>query len=449
MHIPLTPPDFGKTLSSLTPEQMSAFFTDENLQQDEHYWHWDDLRHRTPSGSWLVEHWWARIKLGRLSQMKSLPLLLDKQGKPFSIAVPEIVQRDLHHIDRDTGGLIGTNDIMSSNHRDRYLMHSLIEEAITSSQLEGASTTRRIAEQMLREGRRPKDHSERMIFNNFKAMETIRTFRHEAITPNRILELHKIVTEHTLENPTEAGRLRQDNQIAVRDRTDGTLLHQPPDYGELPQRLDRLCQFANQTENDTPYIHPVLRAIILHFMIGYDHPFADGNGRTARALFYWSMAKQGYWLAEFISISHFLRKAPSQYVRAYLQTETDDRDITYFARHQLKTIRQATQALHTYLDDAIQSQKETEKLLARNANKLREQLNHRQITLLTSALRNPEHTYRMDTHQRTHGIVYETARHDLLQLEALGLLLKYKQGKAYVFSAPADLRQKLDRLAPP
>jgi hypothetical protein len=75
-------------------------------------------------------------------------------------------------------------------------------------------------------------------------------------------------------------------------------------------------------------VHPVLRAILLHFMIGYDHPFADGNGRTARALFYWSMARSGYWLMEYTSISHILRKAPARYMRAYLHTETDKNDTT-------------------------------------------------------------------------------------------------------------------------
>ncbi len=51
------------------------------------------------------------------------------------------------------------------------------------------------------------------------------------------------------------------------------------------------------------FIHPVIRAILLHFMLAYDHPFVDGTGRTARALFYWSMAHQGYWLMDFISIT--------------------------------------------------------------------------------------------------------------------------------------------------
>ena len=130
--------------------------------------------------------------------------------KGMDISVPETVQIDLHHIDRDAAGQIaavGATNSANGSHRDRYLMHSLIEEAITSSQLEGASTTRRVAEQMLREGRRPRDTSERMIFNNFRAMEMIRAMRDEAITPDRILEIHRLVSEGTLDDPGEAGRV--------------------------------------------------------------------------------------------------------------------------------------------------------------------------------------------------------------------------------------------------
>jgi len=448
MHIPLTPPDLTAMLRTLPPAQLM-----EILRQgsgavplaDKRYLHWDELRHRNPPAGLTHEHWWLQIKLARQSQYKQLPLL-DKEGKPFVICVPEPAQIALHHIDRDAAGQIAAAGPMHGEHRDRYLMHSLIEEAITSSQLEGAATTRRVAEQMLREGRRPRDASERMIFNNFQAMEIIRDMRDEPITPERILELHRIVTEGTMDNPAEAGQLRQDDEISIRDQRDNTLLHQPPRWQELPERLQRLCDFANQPDDATPYVHPVLRAILLHFMLGYDHPFTDGNGRTARTLFYWAMARSGYWLVEFISISHFLRLAPSRYVKAYLHTETDDNDATYFTLHQLDTIRQAIAALHDYLGKTTHEQRETEQLLARSAS-LRSRLNHRQITLLTHALRHPGEEYRVDSHQRTHGVVYQTARTDLLTLETLGLLGKTRIGNAFVFSAPANLQDRIEALA--
>lgn len=451
MHIPLTPPDTTAVLAGLAPEQMVRLLGQGGAPSplvNGAYLHWDELRHRAPPDGLTHEQWWVRVKLARQVQYKQLPLF-DKNGQPFVISVPETVQIDLHHIDRDAAGQIAAANATSpanGSHRDRYLMHSLIEEAITSSQLEGASTTRRVAEQMLREGRRPRDTSERMIFNNFRAMEMIRSMRDEAITPERVLEIHRLVSEGTLDDPGEAGRFRQDDEVEVRDRQDNRLLHKPPRWQELPERLERLCAFANLPENSTPYIHPVLRAILLHFMIGYDHPFADGNGRTARALFYWAMAKSGYWLVEFISISHFLRQAPGRYVRAYLHTETDDNDATYFAIHQLTTMRKAIDAVHAYLTRKSEEQRQTEHLMARSGA-LRARLNHRQTTLLTHALRHPGEEYRVDSHQRTHGVVHQTARADLLGLEALGLLVRSKIGNAFHFTPIRDLRERIEALA--
>ena len=109
-----------------------------------------------------------------------------------------------------------------------------------------------------------------------------------------------------------------------------------------------MCDFAN---GKTPgeFVHPAIRSIILHFWLAYDHPFLDGNGRTARALFYWSMLHHHYWLCEFISISHLILKAPAEYERAFLYTETDDNDLTYFIIYHLKLIRRAVDELHKYI----------------------------------------------------------------------------------------------------
>ena len=58
-------------------------------------------------------------------------------------------------------------------------------------------------------------------------------------------------------------------------------------------------------------------------MFGYDHYFADGNGRIARTSFYWSMLHHGYWLAEYLAISKILRAAPGRYGDSYQYTEDD------------------------------------------------------------------------------------------------------------------------------
>ncbi|MBL8438468.1 MAG: Fic family protein, partial [Zoogloeaceae bacterium] len=349
-------------------------------------------------------------------------------------------------LDQDAAGQLRVPDgAPIEENRQRYLLHSLREEAITSSQLEGASTTRRVAEAMLREGRNPRNRSETMIFNNYQAMGHLRELRDQPITPARILDLHRMLTHGTLDDPADAGRLRLDDSVRVVDERDGTVLHQPPAHHELPERLERLCAFANAGVDASPFVHPAVRAILLHFMIGYDHPFADGNGRTARAVFYWSMARSGYWLAEFLSISQFLRRAPRQYVQAYLHTETDGGDTTYFVLHQLHTLSRAVGALHDYLARKASEKRDNARLLA-TSPALHARLNPRQLELLNHALRNPGEAYRMDGHQRTHQVAYQTARTDLLGLEGVGLLQRVKRGNAFVFYAPEDLRERIERL---
>ena len=448
MKLPLQPPAWLAILSkaSSNAETMQKILADSSPLVDSAYLHWDQLRHRTPPNGLTLEQWWVAVKMARVGMLRSLPLV-DKNGQSFHLAMPEPVLIHLHHIDKDAAGHIqASTDVTTPENRDRYLFQSTIEEAITSSQLEGAATTRRVAEDMLREGRKPRDHSEHMIFNNFRAMEFIRSVRDQPITPERIFELHRLLVEETLEDSEDAGRLRHTDDIHVADNRDGTILHHPPSYRELPERLARLCEFANANEDSTPFVHPVLRAILLHFMIGYDHPFVDGNGRTARALFYWSMARSGYWLTEFISISHFLRMAPSQYVRAYLHTETDDNDTTYFVIHQLEVIRKAIRGLYEYLERKVAEQKMTERLLA-GSSKLRNRLNHRQVALLTHALKHPGEAYKIEGHQRSHAVVYQTARADLIALNELRLLEKERVGKGFVFYAPADLRDLIAKLA--
>ncbi|MDD5295789.1 MAG: Fic family protein [Rhodocyclaceae bacterium] len=447
MKIPLSPPDLAKLLGKSLGDVGRLIAHISPLAQGK-YLHWDELRHRPPPEGLSSEEWWLALSLGRQPLLKELPLL-DKDGRPFRFATPEPVLVHLHHLDRDAAGEIrapGTAPIWES--RERYLLHSLIEEAISSSQLEGASTTRRVAEDMLRAGRKPRDSSETMIFNNYRAMAHIRALKEQSFTPDAILELHALLTEGTLEDPADAGRLRTSDDVKVVDNRDGRILHAPPHHQELPERLLRLCAFANANEAATPFVHPVLRAILLHFMIGYDHPFADGNGRTARALFYWAMARSGYWLTEFLSISHFLKKAPAQYGLAYLHVETGEGDTTYFLLHQLGIIRAAVGALHEYLARKAREQKDNLRVLGASPF-LRSRLNHRQNAILAHALKNPGEGYRIDSHQKVHGVVYQTARTDLLDLADLGLLEKATQGRALVFYAPTDLDERLKRMGSP
>ena len=326
--------------------------------------------------------------------------------------------------------------------RDQYYVASLIEEAITSSQLEGASTTRQVAKEMIRSGRAPTDRSERMILNNYRTMQSIRRHKAEPLSQSLLFEIHHSVTHGTLDDETAAGRLRRpDEEIIVIDDRDGTILHTPPRADELPERLVALCSFANATDdNARPFLHPVLRSIILHFWLAYDHPFVDGNGRTARALFYWSMLRHGYWLVEFLTISHIIRRAPVRYARAFLYTETDENDLTYFVHYHLEVLDRAIQALQKYIARKSAQRQRLESVLRGLT-----EMNHRQRALLGHALRHPSSRYTIEEHRISHGVVYQTARADLLALADVGLLDAAKVRNRWYFTAVPDLERRLSR----
>jgi len=258
-----------------------------------------------------------------------------------------------------------------------------------------------------------------------------------------VCNIHRLVTDKTLDDASAAGRFRRADEVVRVEGNYGEVYHEPPHADRLEQRMAAMCSFANG-ESPDDFLYPVLRSIILHFWLSYDHPFTDGNGRTARALFYWSMLKHGYWLCEFISISQIIRKAPVKYGRAFLHTETDDNDLTYFIIYHLDVILRAIDELHAYINRKTSEVQKLESELRGIVV-----LNHRQRALISHALRHPHARYTVESHRTSHNVVYETARTDLLNLRERGLLNGIKVGKTWYFLPATGIDEKLASLSIP
>lgn len=447
MKIPSKPPVFSELLNKIfkldREKVMGLIQNVKPVDKKGRYLHWDKLIHLSAPKGLTTEMWWLGIKFARNNLYKVL-MINDKNNHPFLTAMPDQVFKELHWLDINTAGTVSSEVLIHNSHmKNTYLIRSFVEEAINSSQLEGASTTRNVAKAMIRQERAPQNKDEQMIFNNYLAMQFIREYKFEKLTSSMILELHKILTENTLDNPDDAGRYRKKtDDIHVVDGQ-GQIVYTPPNADSTPKRIEQICNFANGNDSDI-FIHPILRAILLHFFLAYVHPFVDGNGRTARALFYWSVSSSGYWLMEYLSISKIIKQAPAQYGRAFLYTETDDGDTTYFIIHQLEVIKKAINELQAFIDKKVEDIKSASALLA-GSNRLKNKLNYRQLSLLRHALKHPGHTYTVREHQNTHGIVYETARTDILKMaDTHNLLTKEKSGKAFVFRSPLDLEERID-----
>lgn len=405
------------------------------------YLHWDEVRHRNPPEGLTHEQWWYGLKIQRSAQVRNEVPLTDAKGQPFRYGLVDPLPERLHQLDQRGGGTIRIPEpVVNPEARNHYLVRSLIEEAFSSSQLEGAATTREIAKQMVREHRQPRTRGERMVLNNYRTLERILELRGEPLSKELVFEIQRTITTDTLDDPTGAGRLRRPEERVVVCDPEGVELHVPPPAEQLETRMERMCAFANGTIPAGQFVHPAIRSMILHFWLAYDHPFKDGNGRTARALFYWSMLRHDYWMFEFISISHAIHKAPTKYGRAFLHTETDDNDLTYFLLYHVDIIQKSVESLHQF----VQERSERQRILESRLRGL-EGLNYRQRQLIQHAVRHPGSRYTFESHGTSHQVTKQTARTDLLGLVEMGLLRKLKSGRAFHFLPVNDLEARLQR----
>jgi len=187
------------------------------------------------------------------------------------------------------------------------------------------------------------------------------------------------------------------------------------------------------------FLHPISKAIIIHFLIGYIHPFADGNGRTARALFYWYLIRKGYWLIEYMSVSRIILGSKAQYARAYQYTEKDENDLTYFILYNLKCIQNSLIELRKYIERKNQEKKNVLNLL-RNTD-----YNDRQIGLIQEIMNEKRSVFTVTEVQHKFGVANQTARTDLEYLASKGILQPRKSGNKVQFLLAEGWEKKLIR----
>lgn len=374
---------------------------------NDEYYYWDKVKYHTPKGI-APEDFWAAVKYLRKSNYKKYSFYTCE----LSLFETNKMQEILHNIDMNFGGVLASSSIIPDKNKQYYLLSSIMEEAIASSQMEGASTTRKVAKEMLRKQAKPKDKSQQMILNNYNTIRYLSAHKDQGLTPELLLNIHKQITENTLDNPEDEGRFRTDDNIFVVNGITGEVAHDPPSYKQIEDSIIQLCIFINE---DKTFIHPIIKAIILHFMISYLHPFVDGNGRTARSLFYWYMLKKGYWLTEYLSISRIIYKSKGQYEKAFLYTEHDDFDLGYFVNYNLKVFSEAFKELKLYLERKAQE----------NAAILEFRIpgvNERQLQIIKICAEKPSSMFTSKDLETRFNVSVKTIRSDLEGLVSAGLM---------------------------
>lgn len=372
--------------------------------------YWDTVKYKKcPSGCTSTQLW-TYVKAAR---MKVSMKVWEKYGVTLSLT--NRMQKMCHEFDMNWGGSWGADSTIDPSGKEQYLVSSLMEEAIFSSQMEGAATTRKVAKEMLRKKMAPRDKSQQMIHNNYQTIQFILEHKDEPLSEELLLQVHSLMTERTMQNPEDAGRFRVNNDVVVENGITHETVHTPPSYDEIPQFVTDLCLFFNERDPQQ-FIHPIIRGIIIHFMISYVHPFVDGNGRTARAMFYWFMLRQGYWLTEYLSISRVIAKSKKSYEKAFLYTEADGMDIGYFVIYNLRVLEQSFKQLQDYIKRK-QDEKNAANVYLRIGN-----INARQAQILKIFVEDPNAVITVKDLQIKFMISPTTAKTDIIGLLDRGIL---------------------------
>jgi Fic family protein len=442
MKLPEKPP----VVSMKTPEDFKLFmeiFTNAELNDkinkiDKEYLYWEKFRQKTKPIKYSPEILWSYNKLVREKSISRIKIS-DVPGFDFKFNTTSIILKYLHQFDLHLGGILEGRSIIPTEDKNRYLISSIMEEAIASSQLEGAATTREIAKEMLRTNRKPVTISEKMILNNYLTMKKAIEIKDKQLTKDLILELHSSISKDTIGDSSFEGKFRSTNDINVVDDITGEIFYSPPNASHIDRLMDCFCQFANSSD-DLDFIHPIVRGIILHFLIGYIHPFVDGNGRTARTIFYWYLLSRGYWLVEYMAISKIIIRAPAKYGRAFLHSEYDENDLTYFISYNLRSMDLALKSLQKYIHRKAKEKQYLYSLIKH------ENINERQAELLRSLLVDHQKSLTIKGVQSKFGVVYQTARTDLIGLVQLGYIKEKKMGKKLIYFKDEDFEKKVQKI---
>lgn len=396
---------------------------------DNDYLYWDKVKYMSPNGV-LPETLWHAVKIRR--SMNVVQITFGKYTFHFTITGK--MQALLHEFDMNFGGSIGAKSIIPAKDSTQYLISSIMEEAIASSQMEGASTTRQVAKDMLRKQTKPINKSQQMILNNYNTIRHLVENKDMAFSVDALKEIHRFISGKTLDNIEDEGRFRTDNNIYVMDNITGEIAHTPPDVSELDGLLVGLCNFANETTSD-PFIHPIVKGIIIHFLLAFFHPFVDGNGRTSRSLVYWYLLKNGYWMTEYLSISRAIYKSKSKYEKSFLYTEHDEFDLSYFINYNLDAMKKAYEDFKIYLQKKIKEQQDFYTFRGFS------NINERQAQIIRLLNDKPTSFFTAKELTTRFNVAPKTARADLQHLVELGLMVESpinKRAVGYVRSASFD-----------
>ena len=170
--------------------------------------------------------------------------------------------------------------------------------------------------------------AQREVVNYFAALRHIEQHAtKKRITHDDILRLHKIIAGQVMDQG-EAGRYR-----SIRVRVGDYL---PPPPGDVSGLMFELLEWWNK---DSRELSPVLSSAILHYRFEAIHPFADGNGRTGRALALWELYRRGFDSQHLFSVDEFYWEDRPRYYAGLQAVRKSGEDLTAWLEYSAEGLR--------------------------------------------------------------------------------------------------------------
>jgi len=396
------------------------------------YLYWDKVKYLPHPDNISVEELWFLAKhLRKRTLDRSDAVIKAEDGTNFSWRSLPQMEEVLHEIDLTFSD--GPSPIPDEDKyfRKEYELRKLREEALATSQLEGAVTTDVDGIQLLLKQNKALNKSDQMVLNSYNSLMRLKEeFMDSDLDIDLLFEMHKTIVRGTVKNE-QLDRFRKEKDgIYVWDRSEQIIYHIPPDENFLNQEIPRFIDYANDKLKDHRFVHPVIKAIVLHFWLAYLHPFTDGNGRLARLLFNWYLLRNGYWIFPYQPLSRLIKNSAIQYRNAYIYSEQDEYDLTYFIDYILRKIRQAKIELVRDVEEVISEYYTISSKLGHKYG-----INNRQIRVLSYFQKNKKNSTTYKAHSKNNKITRLTAMKDLRGLEKLGFLTSKKIGREIHFYA--------------
>ena len=374
----------------------------------------EDIKYRLENLGISQNHWpKLKQKIQTLRKMGAIPFFLKSIDKKFWYFPSDSINKKIHFVE-SLGNKLHHKIEAHSSLQKGFLANAKIEEAITSAIYEGANSTRAKAKAFIASRNRAKNKDELMLVNNYLAMRWIKKHSTEPVSNQLILKVHRLVSRNTLrgDDANFCGKFR-DGPVYVGE-------HEGICHTKIEETLNEVIETIN---NHPRFLHGLIKGILLHYFIAYIHPFFDGNGRTARTLFYFKMIKNDLKFVELLAISANLKEHGKRYEKSFELVKEYEWDMTFFIDFCLDSLVVALEKAERKVNSLIRFS-EFKDFMGVNSN---------QVLLLQRMALNKHREITIAEYAGDLGKSREIARRELKDLLKKGLLREKKRGKKFIY----------------